>query len=71
MTTKTKFKTIEKEFEKMNAHSRAIIKFEGEDSKEGIEEAGRIQGRTDMLKLFAELSSYDLATGDDTIHSKC
>jgi hypothetical protein len=67
MNIKTKFNIISEKMEKMNEHSRSIMRFEGEDSIEGLQESGKIQGRLDMLKLFAELSNYDLATGDDTV----
>jgi hypothetical protein len=67
MNIKTKFNIISEKMEKMNEYSRSIMRFEGEDSIEGLQESGKIQGRLDMLKLFAELSNYDLATGDDTV----
>ena len=54
-TVDVNLKTIEKWFEKMNNHSKKIINFEGEESKEGIMESGRIQGRLDMLKLFHDV----------------
>jgi len=56
-----KLKKIGQHFEKMNNHSRSIIKFEGELSSEGLKESGRIQGRLEMLKLISEEFGIELA----------
>jgi hypothetical protein len=58
--TKRQIEELNKQFEKMNNHSKNIIKFEGELSLEGSKESGRIQGRIDMLKLVCEVFKIDI-----------
>lgn len=55
-----KLEEIKKQYEKMNDHSRKIIKFEGDLSDEGREESGKMQGRLQMLKLICEVFEVDI-----------
>jgi hypothetical protein len=56
-------KTLDK-ITKMNNTSRNIIRLEGELSKDGAYESGRIQGRIETIKYMLEELGYNIIDFD-------